>query len=245
MTDSKPVPPVRKSRAKAKPAEAVAPAESEPVIPEPQLPEAEPTAQDLLEPVAVSPEPLAVPPAVVAPVPVPAAPVPVPPKNRSNRGIGSLFAVLSGILFTALLAVGTAIIGDVQVGRWSVAFLTDGLFYVPVGVFIIGFVVLVLILNRANWWAYIIGGLLLGAFVYFGTAAVGLLLEGVVTLTPARAAAVYSHTLRDPFVILSALLAREVSVWAGALIASRGRRLRLRNAEAHAQYKNELADSAV
>jgi len=32
------------------------------------------------------------------------------------------------------------------------------------------------------------------------------------------------------------------SIWTGAAIASRGRRLKVRNAEAHAAYEQELAD---
>ncbi|MEP6481579.1 MAG: hypothetical protein ABJA94_06175 [Rhodoglobus sp.] len=167
---------------------------------------------------------------------------PAAPRKKGNRGIGALFAVLSSIIFTALLAIATAVIGQVNNGSFSFSFVTDARFYIPVLFFIIGFVLLVLVLNRAAWWAYIVGSLALAVFVYFGTVGVGLLGQGIISHTPAEAAVMYGEALRSPFVIVSALLAREVSIWVGAGIASRGRRVKLRNVEAHAAYEQELAD---
>jgi hypothetical protein len=146
------------------------------------------------------------------------------------------------VVFAALLALATAVIGLVSGGRFSFSFLSDARFYIPVLLFIIGFVLVVLVLNRAAWWAYILGSLVLAVFVYFGTVGVGLLGQGIISHTPAEAAVMYGVALRDPFVIVSALLAREVSIWVGAGIANRGRRVKLRNAEAHAAYETELAE---
>ncbi len=167
---------------------------------------------------------------------------PAAPRKKGNRGIGALFAVASGVAFAALLAVATAVIGMVSGGRFSFSFLTDARFYIPVLFFIIGFVLLVLVVNRAAWWAYIVGSLAVAVFVYFGTVGAGLLGQGIISHTPAEAAVMYGVALRDPFVIVSALLAREVSIWVGAGIASRGRRVKLRNVEAHAAYEQELAE---
>lgn len=167
---------------------------------------------------------------------------PAAPRKKGNRGIGALIAVVSGLVYAALLAIAQAIIGVIVAGRLSFAFLGDARFYIPVLFFIIGFVLLVLILNRAAWWTYILGSLLLGVFVYFGTVGVGLLGQGVISHTPEEAAAMYAAALRSPFVIVSAFLAREVAMWVGAGIAARGRRVRARNAEARAAYEQELAD---
>jgi hypothetical protein len=167
---------------------------------------------------------------------------PAAPRKKSNRGIGAVIAIVSGVVFAALLAVATSIIGVVGGGPVSFSFLTDARFYIPVLFFIIGFVLLVLVLNRAAWWAYIIGSLILAVFVYFGTVAVGLLGQGIISRTPAEAAGMYAVALRDPFVIVSAFLAREVSIWVGAAIASRGRRLKVRNVEAHEAYQQDLAE---
>lgn len=167
---------------------------------------------------------------------------PAAPRKKGNRGIGTLIAILSGLVFAALLAVVTAVIGLVNSGRFSFTFLGDARFYIPVLFFIIGFVLLVLILNRAAWWTYILGSLLLAVFVYFGTVGVGLLGQGVISHTPDEAAKMYGEALRSPFVIASAFIAREVSIWVGAAIAFRGRRVKLRNVEAHAEYERELEE---
>jgi hypothetical protein len=167
---------------------------------------------------------------------------PAAPRKKGNRGIGALLAILAGLVFAALLAVATALIGVSGGSKLSFAFLADARFYIPVLFFIIGFVLLVIILNRASWWAYIVGSLLLAIFVYFGSVFLGLLGQGLLSRTPAEAANMYAIALRDPFVIVSAILAREVSIWTGAGIASRGRRLKVRNAEAHSAYQQDLAD---
>jgi hypothetical protein len=195
---------------------------------------------DTVEPVT-TPEP-----AAAAETPAPQQVVyihaPAAPRNKGNRGVGAAIAVVSGIVFAALLAVATAIIGVASGGRFAFSFLGDARFYIPVLFFIIGFVLVVLVLNRANWWAYILGSFVLAVFVYFGTVGVGLLGQGIISHTPAEASAMYGVALRDPFVIVSALLAREVSLWAAAAIASRGRRVKVRNVEARAAYEQELAD---
>lgn len=167
---------------------------------------------------------------------------PVAPRKKGNRGIGAVLAVLSAIVFAALLAVATAIIGVASGAPFGFRFLMDARFYIPVLFFVIGFVLLVLILNRAAWWTYILGSLVLAAFVYFGSTGLVLLGEGIISETPAQASVLFGIALRNPFVIVAALLAREVSIWAGAGIAYRGRRVKLRNVEAHVAYERDLAD---
>jgi hypothetical protein len=167
---------------------------------------------------------------------------PSTPTRKGNRGVGSLIALASAIVFAALLAVATAIIGVIAGQSLSFSFLLDGRFYIPVLFFAVGFVLLVLILNRAAWWGYIVGSIILAVFVYFGTVGVGLLGTGIILDTPDEAVGRYAAALRDPFIIVSALLAREVALWTGALIASRGRKVKARNVEARAQYERELEE---
>jgi len=166
--------------------------------------------------------------------------LPAAPRKKGNRGVGSLIALLSGILFAALLALATGIIGVVAGGRFTLFFVTDARFYIPVLFFVIGFILLVLIVNRASWWVYIIGSLFVAVFVYFGTVGAGLLAQGIVSRTPEEAAVMFQVALRNPFVIVSAVLAREVSIWMGAAIASRGRRVKARNVDAMAQHQADV-----
>ena len=168
---------------------------------------------------------------------------PAAPRPAGNRGFGALIALLSTLLFVVLLALVRVIAGLVVEGRFSVGFLTAGGFYAPVIAFLIAFVLLVLIVNRAAWWSYIIGSIFVGLFVYFGTIGIGLLASGIIlAATPAEAGQLFLDQLTNPFVIVSALLAREVSMWVGAGIAARGRRVKDRNAAARAAYDRELEE---
>lgn len=167
--------------------------------------------------------------------------LPAAPRKKGNRGVGSLIALLSGILFAVVLAFATGIIGVLAGNHFTLSFVTNARFYIPVLFFVIGFILLVLIVNRASWWAYIIGSVLVALFVYFGSIGAGLLLEGIISRTPEEAALMYQVALRDPFVIIAGVMAREVSIWMGAAIASRGRRVKARNAEALAKHESDVA----
>ena len=167
---------------------------------------------------------------------------PAAPRPQGNRGFGALIALLSSLLFLVLLALVRAIAGVLVEGRFSVNFLAAPAFYAPVIAFAIGFVLLVLILNRAAWWTYILGSIFVGLFVYFGTIGIGLLGTGIILATPAEAGLLFLAQLTNPFVIVSALLAREVSMWVGAGIAARGRRVKERNVVARETYDRELAE---
>lgn len=167
--------------------------------------------------------------------------VPPEPRKLGNRGIGSLIVLASAIVFTGILAVIYALIAYANSGILTFSFLGRAEFYIPALFFLIGFVLVVLVVNRANWWAYIIGSLLVGVFVYFGAIGLTLLGTGIIQETPDAAAMRFSDALRAPFFIVAALLAREVALWTGAIISRRGRRLRARNIENREAYDRELA----
>jgi hypothetical protein len=168
--------------------------------------------------------------------------VPAAPRKLGNRGFGALIALGATVVYTAVLALFTILLGLLLTGSVAVGFLADARFYIPALFFLIAFVLLVLITNRANWGAYIVGSLIVGIIVYFGTIGLGLLGSGIITNTPDEAAARFAASLRDPFIIGAALLAREVTMWTGILISRRGRRLKVRNAEAREAYDLELAE---
>jgi hypothetical protein len=235
MTDETPIPATRsRRRAKGEIVEAEV-VEAE-VVEEPPVPAAPSTAV-----ATTNPPPTASQDPPVAESQVVYVHLPAPPLKKGNRGVGSLIALLSGILFAALLALATGLVGIAGGGRFTLSFVADARFYIPVLFFIIGFVLLVLIVNRASWWVYIIGSVVVAVFVYFGTVGAGLLTLGIISRTPAQAAELYQEVLRDPFVIVSAVLAREVVIWMGAVIASRGRRVKARNIAALAQHDAEVA----
>ena len=163
---------------------------------------------------------------------------PLPPKKAGNRGVGTLLALLATLVFAIVLALGTLVLGLVTGEQASVAFLANIKFWLPVIVFGIAFILLVLVVNRASWWAYILGSLVVAAAVYFGTIGLGSLIDWLVL----RETTTFADAALSPFVILATLLAREVAMWFGAAIARRGRRVKERNAEARAAFDRELAE---
>ena len=174
---------------------------------------------------------------------------PVPPKLRGNRGVGTLLAVVATIVFAILLAViaaiYTAIAGPdgfvTAFTSWLIGFVSGPLFSLPVLVFLILFVLFVLIVNRASWAIYVLGSFLLAVAVYFASIGLLLLLDG---MFPGALAGTLSFgsMLANPAIIISAVVAREVAIWFGAGISSRGRRITAKNAEALAEHERETAE---
>jgi hypothetical protein len=210
---------------------------------------AEPT---VAEPVAATADPAAVETAPVAPAEVAAAPVtvaptsqhvvyveaPKPPSARGNRGIGVLLAIIATIIYAVLYALVTVIVDVANSAAVDFDFITTNFFWAPVALFLVGFVLLVLIVNRAGWAAHVLGSLFVGAFVYLTTAGAFMLLANLQT---AGSAASYTAYLYSAPAIVAGLLAREVSLWMGAAIAARGRRVKARNLESRDAYDQEVA----
>jgi hypothetical protein len=167
---------------------------------------------------------------------------PAAPSRKGNRGVGVAIAVASAVVFIAVLALITSLIGYATSGRFTFNFLADAQFYIPVLFFVVAFVILVLLVNRGAWWAYILGSAFVAIVVYFGSIGLGLLTNGLIAMTPDEAAAAYASQLLNPFIIVAALLAREVSLWTGSIIARRGRKVTVRNAEARDAWEREVAE---
>ncbi len=169
-------------------------------------------------------------------------PAPVPPRKKGNRGFGVIIALLSTVIFGGIYALAIATIRAVEVGVFQFDFFGSLAFYTPAIFFFVGFVIVVLLANRASWWGYVLGSIFVALFVYFGTVGTGLLVNNVVAETPSGAARLLSTALTSPFIIAAALLAREVSMWMGAAISARGRRVKVRNVEARDAFDRESAD---
>jgi hypothetical protein len=180
--------------------------------------------------------------------PAPAAPgqqvvyvqAPKPFVARGNRIFGVLMALVATVIYAALYAVAemvTQLINKVPV---DFGFLATLDFYAPVLMFAVGFIILVLIVNRAGWAAHVIGSLLVGLFVFFGSTGVVLLLH-VNQIPSNEVGLAYSRVLLSIGSIIAALLGREVALWIGFAVAARGRRVKARNVEARALYDQEIA----
>lgn len=183
----------------------------------------------------------------VAPAPVKTVYVtaPQPPRRKGNRGIGALLALLATIVFAAVYAGVTALLimfvrpegVEGAIGQ----FVTGPVFYVPVLSFLVLMVLWALLANRASWWAWVLGSLIIAALVYGVSIGVLLLVAGGFGLTASQAADTFTALALNPAIIVAALLAREVSVWFGAVIAARGRKVRERNYDAWQEFEREEA----
>jgi len=166
---------------------------------------------------------------------------PIPPTAHSNRVIGGLLALVGAVVFAVLYAlVAAGMIALRGAGGLTIAdFVTDAIFWIPVLVYTIGFVLLVLLVNRAAWWAHVLGSLAVALVTYVGAVGLLLVVTGIVGASPGLAAVATS-----PFVIAAAIVARETAIWVGLLIARRGQRLAARNRAERAAFDAEQAAAA-
>lgn len=204
--------------------------------------------QPAAEPVAATPVAAPVPAATPVPAAQPVQTVyvaaPIAPRRKGNRGYGLLFALLALIAF-ALLFVGimAMVLNGLFPGDFIerlTRFVSSSAFIVPLIVFVVAFALLVLLTNRAGWWAYVLGSFLVAVVVYFGSIGVVLLTGNVFGMTADAATATFWSLAASPSIIIAAVLAREVTIWFGAAIAARGRKVKERNLEARAAYEREL-----
>ncbi|MEO7720279.1 MAG: hypothetical protein ABIS08_00010 [Pseudolysinimonas sp.] len=169
---------------------------------------------------------------------------PIPPRVRGNRVVGVLLALLGTVVFALVYAAAAAIPLAIRFNGAGFspafsAFVQNAIFWIPVMMFALGFVLLTLILNRAGWWAHVIGSLLVAVFVYFASIGLLLLINNVFGQTPAQANSAFGALATNPLIIAAALVAREVSIWIGLAIAARGRRVKARNIETRTEWDRE------
>jgi hypothetical protein len=167
---------------------------------------------------------------------------PIPPRLKGNRGVGALLAVLGALVFAAIFAaLGFVLVavGLAAPGATFAQFVLSPEFLIPVPIFLVAFVLLVLIVNRGGWAAHVFGSLVVGLAVYFGTAGVASLLYTV----SGAGVPPFGDLLSNPYIIVAALIAREVAIWIGLAIAARGRRVKARNLELVDEWEQEHAET--
>jgi hypothetical protein len=214
-------------------------------------------------PLAQQPESSAAPAAPAAPAAAPGipggeiyaqAPTPVyvarpeQPARRGNRLFGTVIALLGTVAFAVVYAAVASIFFAFNPAVENALstltrFLVNFAFIVPVVFFAIAFILLVLILNRAGWWAYIIGGFVVAAVVYAGSIVGAYLAVQGWTMSQESLGEFLRSLLMDPLPIVAAIVAREVSVWTGAWVASRGRKVKERNQAAREEYDKTMAEA--
>ncbi|MFE1645913.1 ABC transporter [Microbacterium sp. P01] len=191
---------------------------------------------------------VAAPAAVASPAPQPifvqAPEMPRPRGNRAAAGaIGLLAAVVFAILYLgAWLALGTldGTVTAQNVGETVVSTFGTWAFWVPVVVFYISFWLLGAIINRGRWGIWVIFGLLVGAASYGGHILGQLFQAPFWMLTATAGQELIESQLLAPLAIVAFVLGREITIWFGAWVAARGRKVTELNIEAQREYERTL-----
>jgi len=203
-----------------------------------------------VQPIAQQPtevQPTAQPTQQFAPTPIYVT-APTPPKNAGNRAAGILIGLIATAVFAIVYAAVAFVIsasGAVDVAdataRFS-DFMVLPVFYVPVIFFFLAFALLVAIVNRGGWWAYVLGGFAVAVVVYFSYIGGALLAVQAWNLTPTEATRFITTQWLNPGAIAAAVVAREVPIWFGGWIARRGRSVTAKNVAARQEYERQLAE---
>lgn len=171
------------------------------------------------------------------------------PAKRSNRGFGILIAFLASLVFAAAYAAVTALYRRLYTPQDDLmgtvmSFIPSAEFWLPVAVFFLFGILWALIVNRAGWWSYIIGGLLAGLATAAAYPFGSLVQHGINTGTWNFAA--FEEALLQPEhlapMLIAFILAREIFTWVGGFAALRGRRLTKKHRTATNEYERALAD---
>lgn len=172
---------------------------------------------------------------------------PEAPRPRGNRGaagaVGLLAAASFGILYLgASLAFG-AIAGTTTtatVGSDVLAALSSWWFWVPVAVFFVAFWLLGAIINRGRWGYWVVFGLLVGIASYGGHLLGQMFQAPFWQLTARQGADLVEGQLLAPLAIVALVIGRELTIWFGAWIAARGKRITELNTVAQREYERTL-----
>ncbi|WP_396667050.1 ABC transporter [Microbacterium sp. R86528] len=178
------------------------------------------------------------------PIFVQAPDAPHPRGNRAAAGaIGLLAAIAFGVLYLGAWLGFGAITGAVtidNVGTAALEALATWSLWVPIVVFYVAFWLLGAIINRGRWGAWVIFGLLVGVASYAGHILGALFQAPFWTLTASEGAALAESELLAPLAIAAFVIGRELTIWFGAWVAARGKRVTELNVEAQREYERTL-----
>lgn len=176
---------------------------------------------------------------------------PQPPRRKGARGVGFLVALLASIIFAALFAAAFFVVGYLFDRAFNVAETLETVwlrpsYLLPVIVFFLAYWLITLLVNRAGWWAHVLGAFVVALLVY-AAHIVGAYLEQEGGWS--AYASVFSMDLQSlgqlvlaPLSVLAFILAREVPIWFGGIVARRGRKARDWNRQALDDFNAENAE---
>lgn len=176
---------------------------------------------------------------------------PQPPRRKGARGVGFAVALLATIIFAALFAAAFFAVGYLFDRAFDATETLQTVwlrpsYLLPVVVFFLAYWLITLLVNRAGWWAHVLGAFIVALLVYAAHIA-GAHMEQQGGW--AAYSSVFSMDLRSlgelvlaPLSVLAFILAREVPIWFGGIVARRGRKAREWNRQALDDFNAENAE---
>jgi hypothetical protein len=198
--------------------------------------------------------PTVVAPAVVEPVvetPAPPQPIfvqaPEAPRAKGNRAAAGAIGLLAALSFAVLYLLAWLGIGLVDgsitssnVADKLVGALGTWALWVPVVVFFVAFWLLGAIINRGRWGVWVVFGLLVGLAAYGGHLLGQLFQAPFWNITASEGSKLVEAQLFAPLAIAAFVIGRELTIWFGAWVAARGRRMTELNLAAQHEYERTL-----
>ncbi|MGC5077337.1 hypothetical protein [Agrococcus sp. DT81.2] len=176
---------------------------------------------------------------------------PVPPRRKGARAVGFAVALLATLIFAILFAAAFFAVGYLFDRAFDPTETLQTLwlrpsFLLPVIVFFLAYWIVTLVVNRAGWWAHVLGAFIVALLVYVAHIG-GAYMEAQggwagYTALPGIDAQALSQLLLAPLSVLAFVIAREVPVWVGGIVARRGRKAREWNRKAMDDFNAENAE---
>ena len=231
---------------------AAAPEPEPVVVAEPAVvaePVAEPVGEtEVLAPTVVAPAATTVAPAAYGQQPQPIfVQAPEPPRPRGNRAAAGAIGLIAALCF-AVLYLAAALVVDLLTGEvtgsdvvpWLAGALGTWSLWVPVVVFFLAFWLLGAIVNRGRWGMWVIFGLLVGLAAYGGHILGQLFQAPFWTLTASQGGDLVESQLWVPLAFAAFIFGRELTIWFGAWVSARGKRVSELNYEAQREYERTI-----
>ncbi len=172
---------------------------------------------------------------------------PEAPRPRGNRGAAGAIGLLAALVFAALYLAAILglqlLTGETQaadLGSAALAALTTWGLWVPTVAFYFGFWFLGALINRGRWGHWVVWGLVVGVVAWAGHLLGVLFAAPFWMITARQSFELLQDNVLAPLAIVAFVLGRELTIWFGAWVSKRGRRVTEINAEAQREYERTL-----
>lgn len=176
---------------------------------------------------------------------------PMPPRRKGARGVGFAVALLATLIFAIVFAAAFFAVGYLFDRQFDATETLQTLwlrpsYLLPVVIFFLAYWIVTLLVNRAGWWAHVLGAFIVALLVYAAHIG-GAFMEqqggwGAYTALPGIDPQALGQLLLAPLSVLAFVIAREVPVWVGGIVARRGRKARDWNRQAMDDFNAENAE---